>query len=677
MKNTLIFLLVICPALSFSDGYQGRVSRVRELANVHTLKSNQFPAARVFHAEHLIAPLMTPFTDLFSAAKSRIRYVSAIFEGFFRKSPIQCPGSDKGSASREARFDPVDGGQTCESRAVAGIASNALSKQAVGAGAGGDDPDDPDRGHMGKKLPADELENTDEEEEINNIFEMIKKCKGKNEAAILDLIKKYLKGVGHSVNDTDRQMNTLLHVLSEYGYVEAVRYLLEHGADPNLCNSFCDVPLVIALESDWCKGNREKIVELLIDFDAELNTKFVDEDGAAALTPLDVVADPELSVLMYHAHQERRFAVLQRIWQQLPPELQEQFRKEFSCIARWLDVIDLQEIDERLLSSADADARIKELLKEFDPEYLLSQLLMQIIQGILNFEMVAFGDVDEWFLVERAGFLLIEYFRELSLSSVDVAGDYGIRGFGRQFESFFQERGGIFIKRLNRMPYTLSAVLRPDRKIFLGRTASRNMQKSSSRECSSRCSSAPDLMRGRLSSLSSRSGGPSECSSVQGSRTPQQCGEFEAFANALRDDHGSDEPICSFASVEIQDLVCRYGFNHKKKSEPATPRNKPPCMNCRVLYADHRHAGKTVREQYFIHENTHGVITHIEECEEIPNQIDNQVIAFIKILVNGSVIEAEVRVSRDIFIQLRAGSSILFDLLSDARRPLMIIRGLK
>ena len=128
MKNILIFLLVIYPALSFSGGNIVTAPRVSRLANIHALKSNQFQAVRaLFHTEHLMAPLMLPFTDLFGAAISRIRYMSIIFGGYFKKSPIQCPGAEKGAASREARFDPVDEGQTCESRRAAGIASNALS----------------------------------------------------------------------------------------------------------------------------------------------------------------------------------------------------------------------------------------------------------------------------------------------------------------------------------------------------------------------------------------------------------------------------------------------------------------------------------------------------------------------------------------------------------------------
>ena len=59
--------------------------------------------------------------------------------------------------------------------------------------------------------------------------------------------------------------NSFLHIVTNEGFPEMVRYFLEKGANVNIANSKGDTPLHIAV-----RNKNEDIIKLLIDFNAKI-----------------------------------------------------------------------------------------------------------------------------------------------------------------------------------------------------------------------------------------------------------------------------------------------------------------------------------------------------------------------------------------------------------------------
>jgi ankyrin repeat protein len=100
-------------------------------------------------------------------------------------------------------------------------------------------------------------------------------------------IEKYLN-MGIDINSYDRNGETPLIVAIENAEIEAVKFLLQKGADPNKKSLYGCSPLewFINLEEDVLDNGFElstETIDLLYDFGADLNIK-----NEANQTPLDI-----------------------------------------------------------------------------------------------------------------------------------------------------------------------------------------------------------------------------------------------------------------------------------------------------------------------------------------------------------------------------------------------------
>lgn len=90
-------------------------------------------------------------------------------------------------------------------------------------------------------------------------------------SALQNLIEK-----GTDLNDTDNEMNTMLHYASKYNNLEITILLLKNKANPNIVNLLSYTPLHVAVMND-----NIEITKLLIQYKADLNIK--DKDGCIPL----------------------------------------------------------------------------------------------------------------------------------------------------------------------------------------------------------------------------------------------------------------------------------------------------------------------------------------------------------------------------------------------------------
>ena len=102
-------------------------------------------------------------------------------------------------------------------------------------------------------------------------------------------IVKFLLKHGANPNMKNDYGNTPLHDAAAFGHREVVKLLLEHGADPNIKNNDGSTPLHHAAES----GN-SKVVEVLLEHGADPNI----QDDIDGWTPLhDAVANCHVDVV--------------------------------------------------------------------------------------------------------------------------------------------------------------------------------------------------------------------------------------------------------------------------------------------------------------------------------------------------------------------------------------------
>ncbi|MDA0712385.1 MAG: ankyrin repeat domain-containing protein [bacterium] len=628
------------------------------------------------------------------------------FLGLTGKKPSQRPGKGgekRSGSSKSAKKESASGSRMDSSSAEA--RHNIFSSIEGGAcGGGGEDPDRPSE--FKKELSDCMLEvASPEQEKIEKLLEKIALLE--NEEHIIALIKEYMLGQYSCVNNADRHGNTLLHMSARRGLISVLKFLLELGADPNLCNDEGEVPATLAMEYTSDSFNffddeedlvTKKLIydmlQLLIQFNAELFTNFYGSNRRGAMNPFDSVdreADPELYKLLLEAHLQRQLEVVRVLWDRLSPELQHKFVKTFSYIAYLLGVKDLRAIDPRFLSIEQVEADIEILKQQFDNEFLLSELIMRVVEEKVNCDFLAIND--EWEFLQLAGSMFLDIFRELSLSSVDVMSAQSTLGMSAGSSHFvslsLNPETGDCIRLLHRVPHTFVVVYKPTSarspspaRVYLGRTASRTLATRASgrppsrqsAECLTRVCSSPALMS-RLSVVSRSSGGTPECCSLLGSRTPQQCGEFDAFSRAIAAHPECAESGLQFVAVPTADLVCDYRFFREGYLAGASPNPKPPCLNCCALYPGHVYQGTSVSSQFMILEDAQGVIQNIEVQEPIQDQIDGQVYVIATILLdNGEVIDVDIRISAVIFKRLKIGKIVMFNLLRNEPRNLALIK---
>ena len=92
-------------------------------------------------------------------------------------------------------------------------------------------------------------------------------CKNGTTQEISDFIESHANS---SVNVSDNEGNSALHLAARYNSADAVRILLEHGADVNATNNNDETPLIVAIQP-----NRDilEIIRTLLEYNADVNAK--------------------------------------------------------------------------------------------------------------------------------------------------------------------------------------------------------------------------------------------------------------------------------------------------------------------------------------------------------------------------------------------------------------------
>ena len=129
-----------------------------------------------------------------------------------------------------------------------------------------------------------EIEKNNSEDDWNRIwFDVVK-------TNDLDKMKTLLKMDKGLIDIQNPEKDTALHIASEKGNEDIVRYLVKHGADVNIANNHGDISLHYAVNS----GN-ENIVRYLVEHGADINKADVEK-----CTPVVIAAQGEYkNILKY------------------------------------------------------------------------------------------------------------------------------------------------------------------------------------------------------------------------------------------------------------------------------------------------------------------------------------------------------------------------------------------
>jgi ankyrin repeat protein len=110
----------------------------------------------------------------------------------------------------------------------------------------------------------------------NEMYSMLHvACRAFPEHHNFDHVIEYLVEHGAKVNCIDHYGITPLHILSEYGRIDLVRLLVEHGADVNLTR---EKPTSLHMATE---NGHLNVVQYLVDHGANVNYR--DKDGVSPL----------------------------------------------------------------------------------------------------------------------------------------------------------------------------------------------------------------------------------------------------------------------------------------------------------------------------------------------------------------------------------------------------------